>query len=1769
MAQGVGLGLDLTKIDQQLIKLNGQFDQLIKKGAQFKNVWDASFKNMGEGGLKAFAQELANLKKNVVDFGKQKVGVKWDSASLQKYIDDVQRLILVIKQVQKETKGKKDIKGVNIIGLKKEVKEAQELLRLVKRLEASQNKAKTNRQQTYSGALKYSSSVKTLEQERQAIANLEAARNKLKKTDIDYTQKLTNLNKRIEHHKREIDKATRSSDDLSKKHRSLMNTSDQLARKLALVFSVSQIQGYINKMISVRKEFELQQNAMRILLQNREVADKLWQQTIDLAVKSPFRIKELVTYTKQLAAYRIEEDKLHDTTKRLADVSAGLGVDMQRLILAYGQIRAASFLRGTELRQLTEAGIPMLEELASYFSEIEGRTVKVGEVFERISKRMVAFEDVEKVFKKITDEGGVFYKMQEEQSKTLHGQISNLYDSLDIMMNTIGESQHGWIQTSISLVKSLADNWRGVATVLKQVVVTLALIQMVKFVKGFNAVASAATVAATSMNGAALAGARFHATLSKIGTWMKANPWLLVIGAVISLGHAVLEYSDSIEATNKQYEENQRRLLRLQKGLEDIGKKIKENNEVIRTNIEEQKKLNKTDDEYAKTEKNVADARRENLSLLETLRSRYPDVYASITKQKDGTIELANAIKEQNRQTRIMIALQNMGKKGWFSKDSNTQVKEAVEAFSDLEGKLASLKGAVAEFKYDLDKAFLGGKINQSDYNALSNLSERLSNEKDFKKSMEYARLIYMYANKVGFANLGDAISNYNKYLVEFSNATNKFNSEWNDVEKRLQESLPLLKGEITTLLKDSNKERGMKKSTEYVDGILEEFKIVDEVLKQKARDYIKANIGIELVWKTDGRELTRDDLKEEWQRTVYDYIDEIEKTMPSLSLGVDINWIFDHDKYEVREKMKNFVTAAQEEASRVSNLNPDDSHIITNAQDIANAKKAKPILEELASYLELGSKKDKGHGAGKDWMSELVKNIKEAHKEYISLNKTLDETESKQMALAKYADVVAVSAKNAGISGVSLGELNFTTEQGTIDALEILRDKLPEGAKQARLNIEKALADIRGELRITTKKDEDKALMDSVESLFSNYEISLELDELNIPADLQKQIFNVGHMSLKDLRQSLEEHKSLFVGKDMEGEYDKFLKKLEDMEDKALHERAKKYSKYLAKSMSETVKFKLAEQRAIAEIDSLNVSDDVKESMRQGVRQETQKNIEKRQWADFKETDLYIEMFEDLDAVSYRTLKRMKEELTKMRDSLKNLDPSELKEIVSQIEKIDKEMMDKKPLEGFASNVWNYFKNVKKYKEAEKETFDAQEYYNSAKTNIDNLQLEIEEAKTNGDYERVESLGQELVYEKSLLDIYKKQLKIATAKKNEAKESVNTTKEQIQKVGSYISEAANALPQLMGNLQSMGVNVSDSTRDTIESISEIAGGVGSAIQGFASGNYIQGVMGAMQAISGVFKIGDKKREREIQDEIKNVERLQHAYEKLERAIENAYSVNTLQASMDLAESNIKEQIESTEKMIKAEEDKKDTDHERIEEWEREIESMKEQLEELENQRVESLGGIGGEEEYKAAAESFVDAWLSAYQETGDGLRGLEEEFDEVMRNLIKKQITLRAAQGYLEPLFKQIDKAVGRDSDIMLSAEEVVSNLQNMEGNIDSTMSDLNDMLSYLAQQYDIGDWIDGSSNLSGLQKGIQGVTEDTANIIASYLNSIRFFVAEKHSMLSQIVDAFTNVDAPNPMLVELRTQTELIRSINDMFGSVIGRGGSTHTGAYLKVMM
>lgn len=218
-------------------------------------------------------------------------------------------------------------------------------------------------------------------------------------------------------------------------------------------------------------QFELQQVALGAVIQDTQKATSLFKQLKAAALESPFEIKDLVSYTKQLAAYQIETDKLFDTTKRLADVSAGLGVDMGRLILAYGQVRAAAVLRGQELRQFTEAGVPLVNKLAEKFSQLRGEMVSTGEVFELISKRAVPFSMISEIFEDMTEKGGIFYDMQRKQSYTLYGQWQKLKDAASLMYDEMGNTgpMRKAMEGIIQLTMYLMRNWQGVVSALKGV----------------------------------------------------------------------------------------------------------------------------------------------------------------------------------------------------------------------------------------------------------------------------------------------------------------------------------------------------------------------------------------------------------------------------------------------------------------------------------------------------------------------------------------------------------------------------------------------------------------------------------------------------------------------------------------------------------------------------------------------------------------------------------------------------------------------------------------------------------------------------------------------------------------------------------------------------------------------------------------------------------------------------------------------------------------------------------------------------------------------------------------------------------------------------------------------------------------------------------------------------------------------------------------------------------------------------------------------------
>lgn len=233
----------------------------------------------------------------------------------------------------------------------------------------------------------------------------------------------------------------------------------RLTKRMAVYASFSYAGNFLTSIREVTAQFELQRVSLAAILQDQAKAEALFSQIKSFALTSPVSILDLTKYTKQLAAYKIGYDELFETTKRLTDVSVGLGVSMDRIVLLYGQIRATGHLRASEVRQATEAGIPLVEELAKKMSETNGELVTAADVMDMISKRQISFEQVKEVFEDMTDKGGIFYNMQEKQGNTLYGLWAKLGDAASVMFDEMGNNE--WVNKFMkSLIQGVTDLMR-------------------------------------------------------------------------------------------------------------------------------------------------------------------------------------------------------------------------------------------------------------------------------------------------------------------------------------------------------------------------------------------------------------------------------------------------------------------------------------------------------------------------------------------------------------------------------------------------------------------------------------------------------------------------------------------------------------------------------------------------------------------------------------------------------------------------------------------------------------------------------------------------------------------------------------------------------------------------------------------------------------------------------------------------------------------------------------------------------------------------------------------------------------------------------------------------------------------------------------------------------------------------------------------------------------------------------------------------------------
>ena len=397
----------------------------------------------------------------------------------------------------------------------------------------------------------------------------------------------------------------------------LQQSINNLTKGAMAFFTISKAYEFTQKIIAVRSQFQQLEISFGTMLKSKEKANALMSQMADLAAKTPFGLEEVSEGAKRLLAFQVPAEEVTETLRRMGDVAAGLSVPMGQLIHVYGQVKAQGKLMTNDLYQFMNAGIPIIAELSKVVGKSE------TEIKDMVSAGKIGFPEVQAVIKNMTNEGGLFFNLMAEQSKSLGGQISNLGDSFDQMLNDIGKASEGYISGAIQGVTFLVENYKTLGKVIAGLIVTYgayrtAVLVNIALTKGWAVAAKEDAIAkgiqTVATNAATVATKALNAA-------MKANPYVLVATAVVGLGAAMWALKDKTTAADKAQQDY--------------------NNQKQQSIDWEQQHKQKIDELIdSATNQALADTDRQKALIL--LQKEYPNIFAKYDIEK---LKLADILK--------------------------------------------------------------------------------------------------------------------------------------------------------------------------------------------------------------------------------------------------------------------------------------------------------------------------------------------------------------------------------------------------------------------------------------------------------------------------------------------------------------------------------------------------------------------------------------------------------------------------------------------------------------------------------------------------------------------------------------------------------------------------------------------------------------------------------------------------------------------------------------------------------------------------------------------------------------------------------------------------------------------------------------------------------------------------------------------------------------------------------------------------------------------
>lgn len=1539
-----------------------------------------------------------------------------------------------------------------------------------------------------------------------------------------------------------------------------------LSLGIAGYFSVGAIKGFAMELINVRGEFQKTEIAFSTMLRSTDKAKALMAQMVDLAAKTPFSLQDVSAGAKQLLAFQVPANQVVDVLTRMGNIAAGLGVPLSRINLVYGQVKAKGKLMGDDLRQFTEAGIPMVAELAKKFNKT------TAEVSAMVSAGKVGFKDVQEVLYSLTNEGGMFFNLMEKQSASVSGKIANLGDAWDQMLNKIGASNEGLIYSGIAGLTDLVEHYQELLEIIKTLVISY----------GTYKAAIIVTAAAQSLVNKTLA--------TEIGLLSTTQRWKLGRALVtqrqtaatlleaqaerasLATKYATLQAEVSTLSVKKQkliamgIEKTQAvGNARVQLALAQAELRSVQANGTAREVLIATKNVEKAQNTVIAAQESASIARKAALSAATQFQTTQEELKATATAlaAATNTVETATEAANTAAKTANTIATQRLtvaqlaqtvamtaaARAAAFlnatlfanpyalaaaliaalayavykyasaltvaeesQKRMDEDRKAQIPTITEQESKIKSLIKVIQDQTASEDKkaialkqikAITNGRLTQLDEEAIKT-GKATKMLKDYIEMLKLEAEAKRYVNEMGRldAEIESLKTNRDKFGI---------GDVWNDFTD--------FKSDFKWNLKDRKRQR--------VDQAVKDMTEEKKQLQKKLDDLAKRGVNIS---ETEITEETKKG-KAGWAQRIKDQISALEEEANSAQTQQAYLRIQGKIK-----KLQDLLNPPKTKEKQLAEILPLGSikelqqraNLIQEAIDTAVNGVVK--LRKLDKY---GKDKDKN---GNPFLTGEVVSAEEAgkrleqindeikNKQYKSFQERIDESERQWNNYYKMSEFYGKETADAQYKDL------FQGSQSYLSFLE----------KQ-----EQALKDLAAKGMLSDKQKQDLVFLqtkirelDGTETPLENFKRGLEnalksipslVDQLNYLDAAEQSVYQKEGSNSKpflDSKKYIQDQKKQIL-QQQQDIYQEFLNEQKSFEEKKL-EVEQKYN---------DIRKKVGENKTLTDAERLKLLGKITKNENE--------EISNLSLEAFKKTDLWVKAFGDLSKIGPRTLENLKKGLEDYlkSDDGKKLKASDLKETQDQITKLNDLINSNNPYKAIGTAVDIYKKKRQELNEVEKKS-----------------------GKNSAEY----------------------------------KYKLEETQQAFVNIVEVTGAAAKATIEVVETIGDAFGGLSDDLKQTLAEVQQLIDGIINTVAGYFSGNYGQMISGIVQIVGAMVKLlsGDKARERQIKEWQRAVEDLKTSYDELQRSIERTAGEASLAMNRALIE-NLQEQKRLLTQMREEENAKKKADQDKITSFNSQISQINQQIESVMDSFKKSVTTT----DFKDLSQKLADALIEAFGKGEDAAQSFDKVVDDVMKNAVanalrikilepavqkmvdslyssmgygngnpntnnsqiakyqadiaelEKKIKAKESQTYSPELAKEVLELKAQKQKLLdlIGALQAQASSTPLGGNFDGLTQEERDkiksmgttaMQQYMAALEEYKNLFGQSAeNAQGLKGDIKGMTEKTAGALEAQFNAIRINVVE---MLKLMQGNKTLENAKINLLSQIEVNTRRLHNID-----------------------